>query len=76
MTLDVGLVAILVTVILTIIALSFGYGILTQKVTDHSKRQDELDKQFKTIDDKLDKVCGSVQALEAIAQRYWGRKED
>ncbi len=65
MTIDTAGAAIIITVLIALLALAYGYGILTQKVTSHALRQDSIKEEFKVyqtenkaehkvIGDKLD----------------------
>ena len=63
---DIAVVALLVTIIIALLGVAFGYGILTNRVNGHSKDLEKLELTYKTIDNKLDTICNKVASLEAI----------
>ena len=64
MTLDISIVAVLVTILLALLGVVFGYGILTNKVNTHSKDIEKLETAYKNIDNKLDIICNKVASIE------------
>ena len=64
MTLDISLVAILVTILLALLGVVFGYGVLTNKVNVHTKDIEKLELSYKNIDNKLDIICNKVASIE------------
>ena len=64
MTLDISMVAVLVTILLALLGVVFGYGVLTNKVNVHTKDIDKLETAYKSIDSKLDIICNKVASIE------------
>ena len=64
MTFDISLVAVLVAILLALLGVVFGYGILTNKVSNHSKDIEKLETSYKSIDSKLDVICNKVASIE------------
>ena len=68
MTLDVSLVAILVTILLALLGVVFGYGVLTNKVNVHAKDIEKLELSYKNIDTKLDAICNDVAVIKSTLE--------
>ena len=64
MTLDISMVAVLVTILLALLGVVFGYGVLTNKVNVHTKDIEKLETAYKNIDSKLDIICNKVASIE------------
>lgn len=64
MVIDGGIIAVLVSLILAVIAVSFGYGVLTNKVTSARYDIQEMKKKYDDIDNKLDALCISLNKIE------------
>ena len=73
MTLDTGLAAVLITILLSIIGFAFGYGMLSQKVNAHSLAIKELESSAKLIDAKLDIIITRTAVIEALAAKMNGK---
>jgi membrane protein insertase Oxa1/YidC/SpoIIIJ len=69
MTLDVGLIAILITVLLAIIGAAFAYGALTNKVARNTADIKEIWGKYDEIDKKLDDLCLEVRSLSALLKK-------
>ena len=65
MTIDMGVIAIFITVLLSVVATSFGYGILTNKVAGHTADIKEMKAEDKIIGEKLDDLRMLVQRIES-----------
>ena len=65
MQVDSATIAIVVTVLLSLIAFAFGYGILTNKVKNDHYDIEELKKCYRDIDNKLDKISTDVARIGA-----------
>jgi len=63
MVIETGIAAIFITVLLSIIAISFGYGMLTNKVSSNSSEIKEMKMQDKVIEKKLDDLRMLVQTI-------------
>ena len=63
--LDSATVAILITILGSLIAFSFGYGVLTMKVKSDRYDIEELKSSYKQIDSKLDSISNQVSILSA-----------
>ena len=75
MTIDTALLAVFISIIITLVGVAFGYGMLTQKVkstrsdlerecTARRISEDELKRVYEKIDNKLDDICDRSTALE------------
>lgn len=62
---DTSMLAILVTVLISLVAFAFGYGILTNKVKNDRYDIEELKSCYKQIDEKLDKISTDVARIGA-----------
>ena len=72
---DIAVITLLVTILIALLGVAFGYGILTNKVNGHSKDIERLDATYKTIDTKLDTICNKVAGIEAtLAEQKRERK--
>ncbi len=69
MTLDTGLFAVLITVLLSLIGFAFGYGALSNKVNSHSRAIEKLESSTKRIDEKLDIIITKIAVIEAGLKR-------
>jgi len=65
MAIDSGIVAIFITIILSTVATSFGYGILTNKVSGHTSDIKEMKSEDKIIGKNLDDLRMLVQRIES-----------
>ena len=65
MVVDMGTIAVLVTLLLSIVATAFGYGMLTNKVSSNSSQIKDMKQQDKEIQDKLDALRLLVQRIES-----------
>ena len=65
MSIDISMVAVLVTILLALLGVVFGYGILTNKVNVHARDIEKLEASYRTIDTKLDIICDKVAGIEA-----------
>lgn len=72
MTIDVTMVAIMVTILLALLGVVFGYGILTNKVNNHEKDITKLEDSYKNIDYKLDTICNKVASIETELKHRGG----
>jgi len=63
--LDGSTVAILITILLALLGVVFGYGVLTNKVNNHGKDIEKLETSYKNIDSKLDAICNDVAAIKS-----------
>jgi len=63
MIIDPGIVAIFVTILLSVVATSFGYGILTNRVSSNSSEIEEMKLRDKDITKKLDDLRLLVQSI-------------
>jgi len=68
MTIDISMIAILVTILLALLGVVFGYGVLTNKVNVHAKDIEKLENSYKNIDAKLDIICNKVASIETVIQ--------
>ncbi len=64
MNFDISTIAILVTILLALFGVVFGYGMLTNRVNTHSKDIDKLETSYRSIDSKLDSICNKVASIE------------
>lgn len=64
MNLDISSIALLITILLALLGVVFGYGMLTNKVNNHGKDIDKLETAYKSIDSKLDTICNKVASIE------------
>lgn len=62
--LDLGIVAVLVTMLGTVVAFAFGYGILTQKVKGNRADINKHEETYEKIYDKLDDVSERLKGVE------------
>jgi len=65
MVVDMGTIAVLVTLLLSIVATAFGYGMLTNKVSGHTSEIKEMKSEDKIIGKKLDDLRMLVQRIES-----------
>ena len=63
MIVDPGVVAIFITLLLSIIATTFGYGILTNKVVTNASEIKDMKQRDIAIDKKLNNICLLVQTI-------------
>lgn len=63
MNLDISS-AVLVTIIIALLGVVFGYGMLTNRVNTHGKDIEKLETAYKSIDSKLDTICNKVASIE------------
>ena len=63
MIVDPGVIAIFITLLLSIIATTFGYGMLTNKVATNSSEIKEMKQRDIAIDKKLNDLCLLVQTI-------------
>jgi len=63
MIVDPGVVAIFITLLLSIIATTFGYGILTNKVATNVSEIKDMKQRDIAIDKKLNDLCLLVQTI-------------
>jgi len=66
MTIDTSLLIILVTILVALFGVAFGYGILTQKVRSNRLDIQEEKKNYKAIDNKLDDLSERTSRVEAV----------
>jgi len=66
MGIDTSVVAILITLIIAVIGVSFGYGILTNRVSSHQRDIEKLQKSYDLIDAKLDLVISKIVTIETV----------
>ena len=64
MILDSGIIAIFITLLISIVGVSFGYGILTSKVSSNRLEIEAIKKRYDIIDRKLDEVRLMVSRIE------------
>ncbi len=70
MIIDTPLAALLITILIALIGSAVGYGVLVNKVADHGKSIERLQKTYDTIDQKLDEICEKVASILAtLAER-------
>lgn len=68
MNVDVGLVAIAVTSLLALLAFSFGYGVLTQKVKGNRMDINAHKETYTAIYKKIDDVSARLVGVEAAVK--------
>jgi len=66
MIIDGGIIAVFVSLILAVVGISFGYGILTNKVSSARYDIQEIKKKYDDIDGKLDDLCILVKKIETL----------
>ncbi len=64
MVVDISMIAVLITILLALLGVVFGYGVLTNKVNVHGRDIEKLELSFKSIDGKLDIICNKVASIE------------
>ncbi len=62
---DTSVVAILITLLIAVIGVSFGYGLLTDKVKNHQIAIEKLENSYKDIDEKLDLIANRLTSIES-----------
>ncbi len=67
MILDTALVAVLITILTTLMIVAFGYGALNGKVKVHDRSIEKLESANKIIDSKLDLIIIKMAVIEALA---------
>ena len=70
---DIAVVALLITVVIALLGVAFGYGILTNKVNTHSQDIERLETSYKGIDSKLDTICNKVASIETTLKERDGQ---
>jgi len=64
MQIDVAMVAVLATIFIAILAATFGYGVLTQKVKANREALDEHRETYNQIYAKLDNISDRLKGVE------------
>ncbi len=72
MVIDTATVAVLITILLALLGVVFGYGVLTNKVNVHAKDIEKLELSYKNIDSKLDVICNKVASIETSLKERKG----